>query len=415
MLIIPTNHFSDMNISNFIDNPFHYKKNNDILSLIFYRYYTYSDIPTSTPIFAFLSYMSCFLITQDIKFKLEGGNSNTLDLWLLILAHTGQSKTLSTQGILKLFPNEGNEITPKIGGSVSEKSLCMEMQKNPKGIWINDEGVKTILEIEKVNSPLHEVKRLLLEIKTSHTYTRKNSNPSESITLNNVAYSLLFLGNYEDIDYMKKRNLPSFHDGLFRRFKFIDGSDVQGRRMEDYPLYKFPVKEDENLRIRIAEILEQKFFPEYIITNAAQNIYEETFRNTWKRGNIEYLQNGVVEQQFRTHLMESFKFAVLDHIIRKKAGYKIGKESMQTGLKIALYLLDCYTQIINKKTKNQNFAQESKSLNTKKLSNEKIENIKRVLINTPDIKNRDLCRKFGVRVEDILALKIELEKTHDRN
>jgi hypothetical protein len=202
-------------------------------------------------------------------------NEETLDLWILLLADSGCSKTYASNNIIKLFP-EGT-FSHQIKNVVSEKSLCIEMKKIQNGLWVQDEGLKFLLSIENKNSPLQAVKPLLLELKTTGNYTRIHSKPEESIVLNDNAYSLLFLGTCREFD-LSKKTLKSTYDGLFRRFQFVDGSDKLGRKMEDYPLYRFPIEQIKHLEQRIKAVLNQEFFPRYKFKEEAIDLYETTFK-----------------------------------------------------------------------------------------------------------------------------------------
>jgi hypothetical protein len=397
-----------MDIFSFIDNPFLYNKKNSILSLIFHKYFKYSDIPVSIPIFTFFVCISSILTRKGCKFSVPEANINeeTLDLWILLLADSGCSKTYASNKIIKLFP-EGT-FSHQIKNVVSEKSLCIEMKKIQNGLWVQDEGLKFLLSIENKNSPLQAVKPLLLELKTTGNYTRIHSKPEESIVLNDNAYSLLFLGTCREFD-LSKKTLKSTYDGLFRRFQFVDGSDKLGRKMEDYPLYRFPIEQIKHLEQRIKAVLNQEFFPRYKFKEEAIDLYETTFKAIIQREKTIYNEYKLDDGVFRTYLMESFKFAIIDHIINLKPGHIVDELSLQTGLKIAVYLLNCYIHLLNeRKTNIFNIPHPETTKSTQlqvDIKEKKLNRIIDYLQQNPTAKVRTICRLYGIKKEDLLKIK----------
>lgn len=399
-----------MDIFSFIDNPFLYDKKNSILSLLFHKYFKNTDIPVSIPIFAFLVCFSSILVKKNCKFTLpyDDMGPRTLDIWILLLADSGCAKSFATAGVMNLFPKEKETFTPRIGNVVSEKALCMEMKKIQQGLWIQDEGLKFLLSIESKYSPLQAVKPLMLELKTSGKYTRIHSKAEESITLNNNAYSLLFLGTCKEFDRNKK-TLESCYDGLFRRFQFVDGSDKLGRKTEDFSMYEFPTEETDHLKQRIKQLLAQKFFPNYEFTKKARNLYSTTFSTVLKRERPVYEKYGLDDGIYRTYLMESFKFAVIDHILNLKPGNIVDEQSLQTGLKITLYLLNCYLHLLNKRKTNLFTTRNQPTTNSTEfkvnIKEEKLNRILNYLKENPTATTRTISRLYGINKETVLKIK----------
>jgi hypothetical protein len=397
-----------MDIFSFIDNPFLYNKKNSILSLIFHKYFKHSDIPVSIPIFAFFVCISSILTRKGCRFSVPEAsiNGNTLDLWILLLADSGCSKTYASNKIIQLFP-EGT-LSPQIQNIVSEKALCLEMKRISSGLWVQDEGLKFLLSIENKNSPLQAVKPLLLELKTSGKYTRIHSKAEESIVLIDNAYSLLFLGTCREFD-LNKKMLKSTYDGLFRRFQFVDGSDKLGRKMEDYPLYRFPIEQTKHLEQRIKAVLDQEFFPNYEFKKEAIDLYETTFKALFQREEKIYVKYGVDEGIYRTYMMEAFKFAVIDHITNLKPGHIVDEHSLQTGLQIVVYLLNCYIHLLNERKTNIFNIPNSETTNSTQLQvnikEKKLNRIIDYLQQNPTEKSRTICRLYGIKKEDLLKIK----------
>ena len=397
-----------MDIFSFIDNPFLYNKKNSILSLIFHNYFKYSDIPVSIPIFAFFVCISSILTRKGCKFSVPEAsiNERTLDLWILLLADSGCSKTYASNRIIKLFP-EGT-LSPQIQNIVSEKALCLEMKRISSGLWVQDEGLKFLLSVENKNSPLQAVKPLLLELKTSGKYSRIHSKSEESIVLIDNAYSLLFLGTCREFD-LNKKMFKSTYDGLFRRFQFVDGSDKLGRKMEDYALYRFPVEQTKHSEQRIKAVLDQEFFSNYEFKREAIDLYETTFKALFQREEKMYAKYGVDNGTYRTYMMETFKFAVIDHIINLKPGHIVDEHSLQTGLQIVVYLLNCYIHLLNERKTNVFNTPNLETTNSTQLQvdikEKKLKRIIDYLQQNPTAKSRTICRLYGIKKEDLLKIK----------
>jgi hypothetical protein len=179
--------------------------------------------------------------------------------------------------------------------------------------------------------------------------------------------------------------------------------------MEDYPLYRFPIEQIKHLEQRIKAVLNQEFFPRYKFKEEAIDLYETTFKAIIQREKTIYNEYKLDDGVFRTYLMESFKFAIIDHIINLKPGHIVDELSLQTGLKIAVYLLNCYIHLLNeRKTNIFNIPHPETTKSTQlqvDIKEKKLNRIIDYLQQNPTAKVRTICRLYGIKKEDLLKIK----------
>jgi hypothetical protein len=400
----------DLSIISLVENPFRYRKTNDILSLLFHRYHKHTDIPLALPIFYFMCFLSVRLMKNKSLFEVPGTKQlEELNLWLILLANSGSSKTFCLKSLQSLLPEGGKELNPVIKNAVGPKALIQELRGNTRCLWIEDEGVQKLKEIENMGSPIHEFKPMLLQLNSTKKIDRITA--KEKIEIIDGVYTLMFLGTPEVFDDMLKRSKNmSLHDGLLRRFQCVFATSLDNRTMEDRALYKFDDAQDEVIEKEIEQIWSKPLYPKYTFSEDCITVYETAFKNVWLRHSTEYKNFSLPEGMYRTSMMECFKYAVLHHIMKKRAGSIVNSTSLQFGLKVSLFLLRSFIKAMDKNADNINFGKHLTTTDTNTQHKKEIKIIS--FIENMEVQNlRIISRKFGLTK---LALFSILNNHHDK-
>ena len=95
-------------------------------------------------------------------------------------------------------------------------------------------------QIEKIGSPLSEIKEYLLKAYDHDILTRKTKN--ETVETKNIILTLFFINTFES--YVNNISNESMTDGLMRRFNLVY-SEKDGRDFTDYSIYNVNKIRDE--------------------------------------------------------------------------------------------------------------------------------------------------------------------------
>lgn len=362
-------HYSDLDALIFIDNPFVEKKDSDVLSLIFHRFYRYTDIPVVLPIFSLFGIISAWTVFANVRYKISNIEKEyDTNTWVLLLAPSGCSKTLCFEQIQSMIPrNEVNEpiVTPNINKPSGPKAMIMQLAElaHGRGFWVLDEAAQMLKLIETPGSPMAELKEILLKTKDGTRIERHNS--KEHFIVEKIVMTQLFLNTISSmVDSVSNESMV---DGLIRRYQIAIAEKDQ-RKFTDFPIYRLQKIVDEKMKQKIGQIFHQQINGLlYTFSPAAENAYSTMFGTIWEK---EFAQAAPeIEGYYRTYLMEAWKYAIFHHLIYKKKGTVISTDSMEFGLKVVVFLLRSLAKFLQ--LKNFTKSQET-GINTEKAKAERM-------------------------------------------
>uniref|UniRef100_UPI001F042453 hypothetical protein n=1 Tax=Klebsiella aerogenes TaxID=548 RepID=UPI001F042453 len=190
-------------IMSLIPKPFLTKKTEkeaDILSVIYNKFLENTEIPCALPVFSFFSFLSAFCVKNNITYSIPlSDDVNPLDTWITVLAPSGSAKTFSTSQIKKMIPSdlagekliEQNFTRPNGAAKFIQELSELPLTKDGSsqyGYWIEDEAAQMFKKIEKIGSPLSEIKEYLLKAYDHDILTRKTKN--ETVETKNIILTL---------------------------------------------------------------------------------------------------------------------------------------------------------------------------------------------------------------------------------
>lgn len=397
------------NILSIIDSPFLDRKGNDILSILFHRFYINTDIPIALPVFGFLSLLSAFCVKNFTTIVIPFSAKKTeLATWIMCLAPTGSSKTLASEIIEKMVPEIAGEKAIeqnffKPNGPAAFVQNLSELP-NGRGFWKQDEASQTFKVMEQIGHPMAEVKEYLLLMKDNKPIMRQNA--QKKIQSDPVVMTQLFINT---IDSMA-RNISdeSMSDGLIRRYQFAMAK-TDDRKGTDYPLYRLDrIVEDQIVLDEMRNIFTQDVFEKhYIFNEKCSVLFNEMYEVFWKKQYEKWMFGA--DNIYRTYLMEAWKYAAFHHIIHKKEGYIVDADSMEWALKVVMFLLNSFQNFIAFRASKGKSAQ-GVSVEENKI--EKFMNFIKENENKIGFGIRGFCRKFHVKKEEAFRM-LKAIKVHN--
>lgn len=397
-------------IMSLIPNPFLTKSTenkSDILSLIYSKFLENTEIPCALPVFSFFSFLSAFCVKNNITYEIPLSNEiNYLDTWITVLAPSGSAKTFSTSQIKKMIPEnidgkkviEQNFSRPNGAAKFIEELTQLPKTKDGKhqyGYWIEDEAAQMFKQIEKIGSPLSEIKEYLLKSYDHEKLTRKTK--KESIETKNLILTLFFINTFES--YVNNISHESMTDGLMRRFNLVY-SEKDDRDFTDFSIYDVNEIQDE----MISEKMLNFFFSiksdqHFKFSEECFELYRKYFKIYWHKKYKNILPGK--ENFYRTYMMQSWKFAIFYHFILGKEGNIVQAESLVYGMKVSLLFAESMKKFFDFKS----------TPTVIKNTKNKIDKCFSYLNEHQDIKLRDFMRKFNFKKVDALNILLALKNS----
>lgn len=351
--------FPNLDVLSFIENPFVQKRDNDILSMLFHKFYIHTDIPVALPIFSLLSFVSAWLVKENCRYQLPG-TLEELDLntWIILLAPTGCAKTLSVAQIQKLIPRDSNDqpiIRPNIdrpNGPVALIKQLTDLSDDNgigRGFWVLDEAAQMLKQVESPGSPMSEIKEYLLKIKDKTIIERHSA--KNNYIVNSFTMTQFFINTISSMVYSISRE--SLSDGLFRRYQVAIAQRDQ-RDFTDYPLYRLEKIADQALKNKAEKIFTQDIIDNlYVFNVSCERVYKTAFKAVWKREFLGKVLEEEMSSYYRTYMMEAWKYAVFHHVTNNQSGTNIDTKSMEFGVKVAIFLLRSVYKFLLLKNENK--------------------------------------------------------------
>lgn len=399
-------------IINLIDSPFIDRKDNDVLSQLFHKFYVSTDIPIGLPIFSFLGLLSALCVKNKTKYLIPYTQKpSELATWVMCLAPSGSSKTMAMDKILDLIPTiDGKKIIEnnfeEANGPAAFVQSLSDLPEG-RGFWLQDEASQMFKAMETPGNPMAEIRKSLLKIKDHKEITWKNK--KETIKTNKIVITQLFINT---IDSMARAiSDESMKDGIIRRYTIADcqNQDDINRHFTDRPLYDFS-NFDENLTNAISDVLSQELDEKtFRFKNTCTHLYNKMFKVFWDRQYSKFMSGS--ENIYRTYMMEAWKYAVFHHILHKREGNIVDEKSMEWALKVVMFFLNSFQSFIKYRALNGK-SEISKAVETNRLT-KMIEFIKENE-NKKGFGIRAFSRKFHLKKDEALRT-LKSIKTHHKD
>lgn len=404
----------DNEVLNLIDSPFLDYKDNDALSMIYHKFWKYTDVPMALPIFAFLSFISAHCVFSKATLQIPFDRKKPLNTWVMALAPSGANKTMSFSLINDVIPSFNGEkvVKPNFTKPDGPKAMVQQLSDNEDGLffWFEDEASQFFKQVEQIGSPLSAVKEYLLKIKDGGKIDRLNS--KEHISADGTVMTQFFINTIDSMALSFSDE--SMKDGLARRYQFVISHKETDpdRHFTKYGLYRLEqIREDEYLEKALINVFNKDIKDvNYTFDDNCIKLYEDCFKLFWEKEFSKFMIGN--ENMYRTYMMEAWKYAVFHHIIHGIEGTLVSGKSLQWGLKVSLFLLNSFRKFIEYRAGEffkhpQDVVKKSEKLNKMILFIQSKED-------TVGFGIRDVYRKFNITKEEVINILRVYKKTHPK-
>lgn len=268
-----------------------------------------TDIPLEIPFFSSMHFISQHLLSKNITINFLG-NLVKPDLWNVILAPSGSSKTYTISSIRKVLDEDVGLPEPSSAAKFIEL-----LQEFNNGGWVQDEFGKFLSGLELPQ--LLEMKGYLLKLYDGDRIERNTM--KKSVVIDNPALAILGLTVLETfIDELPDGSLL---DGFAQRFNYIIAKKDPRRTIRDFPIYSLEGY-DEKLKRQWDELRRTiANDSEYIVNQDGVDAYVTAFRNMLGDADLD-------DSFYRRVLWRGVRYALIYHILLGKTSNTIDAVDM---------------------------------------------------------------------------------------
>lgn len=269
-----------------------------LLDSILREFYRNTNIPLEIPFATFLHYISGYLVGKEVKIK-YGNHETEMDFWSIVLAKSGAGKTWTEVQIADGLKDVDVPILPT--GSASAATFIEKLSRKPRALFIRDEMLQFLKQMDIEGGPQSEMKDYLLRIYDNQKIERDTK--KESFVVEKPVLS--FLGFNALASFVEGLSGESLVDGFAQRFSYMIARPDPARPFENYPVWTV---DKTDWRKRFDEMLDN-VQPVYIANSGAEKKFSDLFK--------EIIGNVDIEESFYRRIMwRAHKYAVIYHIIR---------------------------------------------------------------------------------------------------
>lgn len=271
-----------------------------------------SNIPVLLAVQAVMSLLAGYLLEKKV-YALKGDDKFYTDIWAVVLAPSGATKTLTVKTIKDSF-----QFKPSISsGLESDAAYIEELKEKNFGMLVRDEFGQHLKEVQNGSGPLAKQRDYYLKTYDGDNLERKTK--KGTITVENPKIALL--GMTVDETFYNIMTWESLTDGLAQRFNYtvakndtskdiIDWLDIDTTKLK----YKLP-----ELFNNIKELELQE---EYEVSSLAKEIIQSHFKGLFSKF------NAIPQSFIRRLYWATYKYSLVYHILLCKTSKTIDEEDI---------------------------------------------------------------------------------------
>lgn len=272
-----------------------------------------SDISLELPFFMTIQLLLTHLIQKNVAMSIDGiGDKIELDAWVVLLAASGSSKTLTKKTVINALGINDSLIwdTKAVSTAAFIEELCGngESPSNNRKMLMIDEFSEWFSKVRDSSGPMGDIYRVMLQMHDNESVGRKNTRGEWNCE--KPVVSLFGLAPIKTfVDEVPEKDMFS---GLMFRLSVVIAERDESRPMSKFPIYKLDLKTS-----RLKRMLKSISHGEYIVTSTVQKTYNKIFKDVVGKSETDMDAGFLRRVMWRMH-----KYALAYHIILGDGGKK---------------------------------------------------------------------------------------------
>lgn len=280
-----------------------------LLEIVLKEFENNTNIPLEVPFITLFHYISAYLISSDVTIEFNNKHIKA-DFWSIVLAESGAGKTWTQKTIRDAF---ADNIPLLQGGVVSAAAFVDSLEDKPKSLWVRDEFLQVLKQIE-TPGPMCELKDYLLRIYDNEQIQRKTKKGIQ--TIEDPVLSIL--GFNVSKSFCSGMSAESLTDGFAQRFAYVLAKKDPKRHFSKYPIWSV----NNEFWLQVWNQTIEGIHKSYKANKDAETEFKKSFELLIAK------TDDIDESFYRRVLWRAHKYALIYHILRGQAKNNIvDKES----------------------------------------------------------------------------------------
>lgn len=297
----------------------------------------YTNIPLELPVFSFISLLASYTSRKGVVITSPSAGSRFTDIWNVLLAPSGSSKTFSLNQILKASPAEAKPNMTQPAGAAAFIQSWSEIE-NGTAYWVQDEFAQIMHQIDTVGTPMSDIKSMMLVAFGNDKIERTTKGAKKSTVISVEKPVLNFLGINTYDSFINSLSNDSMNDGYAQRYLYTICERDASKNVGDYAIYnvnKLGSVVNEVWGFIDALTIHQ----EYTLTDKAEVTFTKYFSEFWKAGKVN-------ESFFRRIMYSALKYSLTMHLMNGKNNSEIDEIDVGYACRLARLHIDDTAQMI---------------------------------------------------------------------
>ncbi len=256
-----------------------------------------SNIPLDLPFWTLIHACSAKLCQMNVSLSLGNGSVVHPDIWTVVLASSGAGKTYTANHVLK---NVAPDVPIVKSDAVSSAKLFEDIAETPRGLFFSDEFYQLFRQIETVNGPMADARRMFLKLYDGGDVS-KSSKKDGTIVIENPRLSLLGLTVTDT--FVEGVSAESLTDGFLQRFGICIAKPDPFRPGSEFPIWSVEAKLFDHWQ-RIFSIIQES--KQYSLGSEALDEYKNFFKAHFEN---------LPESFYRRVLWRTLKLSMVYHVL----------------------------------------------------------------------------------------------------
>lgn len=287
-----------------------------LLGAVINAFRQWTNISLELPWAMVMIMLSSRLLQNNTRLEVAG-TTIECDLWIVLLAASGASKSL-----VKKLLSEALDIDASFPEVVSAAAWVEALaEQHGTALWIRDEWGQIVREISDPRSPMGQIRDYLLRT-YDHDRIERRKVKSEPLIIDHPVMAILGLSVAKT--WPRCVTAEMMADGFGQRFSYLLAEPDPTRHFRDYP-YAAEDKIRAALRAPAERLMRVPVHSRYTFSDAAVALYERDHHTNagdeWEEGYFRRIQ-------WRAH-----QYAAIYHLLLGHTGSVIGVDAMRYATK----------------------------------------------------------------------------------
>lgn len=270
------------------------------------RYFDDTDISHAMPLFALVSTAASWLTQNGAYLDAPGVGEIAPTLWTVVLAESGEAKTLAVDEVMKILSLDGYTPVSFLPAPGSDAQWIDDVAADPAAFWLQDEAGKFLRKV-LTDTRFHRIKPWMLDAYSGKSISNRLKGEKDKQVIERPMFN--FLGLSVSSTWKMDVDLSSMLDGYCQRMNYVIAPARTDTDMFEHFLH-FNGSEFDIQRAELNELWQVLCSQEGATTPYTLDEHVVQYLETWWRG----LRQSIGQTSLPGSFVRRIGFAILKYL-----------------------------------------------------------------------------------------------------